>query len=93
MVALLAEHRQLDLSSFDLAPRTGWSAAVQLSFNKRKFLYEKIKQQAAVLQGGDKLDRAARLLDERRGSLSVSKFYTTLRNNSPSKKTRKRRHD
>ena len=49
---------------------------------------EKIKQQASVLQGNNKLEQAAALLDQQCGTKSVSQFVESLRNNSPSKKTR-----
>ena len=91
IAALLVQHEQFDLASFNLAPRTHWSDAIKLSFNKRKYLYDKINEEAMRLQGLNKLERAANLLDERRGDLTVNQFYTTLRTNSPSKKTRKRK--
>jgi hypothetical protein len=46
MKALLEEHAQYNLTSFDLAPKNTWSAALKLNFNKRQYLYRKIVEQA-----------------------------------------------
>jgi hypothetical protein len=90
MKALLEEHTQNNLTSFDLAPKNTWSAALKLNFNKWQYLYRKIVEQVERLPGDDKLKRAAVMLDHR-GNCSVSKFYESLRCSSPSKTLRKRK--
>ena len=58
---------------------------MQLGFNKRKYPCDKIKAQAGLLQGDNKLARAVALLDERRGTMSVSKYLHTSEKHQPCK--------
>lgn len=97
MARLLTEHLALDLASFQVSNRTGWTDKLQNSFSKRQYLYSKIVDKAKHQTGRrgptneNALAIAAGLLDTERGVKTVNQYLKHLKDSDANTKTRQKR--
>ena len=96
MVKLLQEHRAYKLDDFLHVQKSQWPLSVQIAFSKRQYLHREIQSQADRLRGQGsyydfKMPRAAEMLDQKRGDMTMDKFLKKLKHNDPKTKTRKRK--
>ncbi|MEL7196631.1 MAG: hypothetical protein AAFO96_29700, partial [Bacteroidota bacterium] len=84
MTVLLHEWLEKNLQQYRLLKKAHWSNALKQTFNTRQFLFRKIEERAQQHRSeGDelqKLEHAARTLDEERKGLSMPAYARYLRN-------------
>lgn len=87
---VLKQHQQRKLDTFKNSTKQHWPDPLRLAFSKRKYLYEQICKRAALFSGSDaeRMDKAARRMDEERGVSSVNSYLEQLKQNDSTVKRR-----
>ena len=90
---LLFEHLELKLDDYAKANKKNWPSALCMRFSRRGYLFREVMNKADSLRCGDRaanMQEAARILDNDRQCMSLTKFYAHLKASDTTSHKRKR---